>query len=87
MKSIQIQSFGTSEVLALVDVPQPTLKQGQVLVKVKFAGVNPKDVMVRKGKLKWFSGSKFPQGLGHDFSGIVEASKSDKFKTGDRVLA
>lgn len=86
MLSIQINAFGSPDVLQLLEVPKPTPKSGQVLVKVQYAAINPKDAMVRKGKLRLFSGSKFPQGLGHDFSGIIEESNNTRYKIGDRVF-
>jgi NADPH:quinone reductase-like Zn-dependent oxidoreductase len=86
MLAVQFSSFGLPEVLGLVEVPKPSPKAGQVLVRVQYAALNPKDAMVRKGKLSLFTGSKFPQGLGHDFSGIVEESNSSKYKVGDRVF-
>ena len=72
MKVIQIDGYGTPAVLACRDAARPQCGPGELLVRVRAAGVNPKDCLVRKGKFRWFTGRRFPLGLGHDFAGTVE---------------
>lgn len=69
-----------------VDNPEPT--SNQVLIEVMAAGVNPKDTYIRKGRLAWLTGKKFPMRLGHDLAGIVRklGHEQNQFKEGDRVL-
>ena len=88
MKAIQFHQFGNPQVLDYQEVSLPKISMNEVLVKVYAAGVNPKDCMVRKGKQILFSGSKFPQKLGHDLAGeIVEIGKKvQNFMVGDRVF-
>jgi NADPH2:quinone reductase len=43
MRAVQITEFGGPEVLTLVDLPEPTPGDGQVLVRVDRAGVNDAD--------------------------------------------
>ena len=58
------------------------------MVRIRAAGVNPKDCLVRKGKFRWFTGRRFPQGLGHDFAGTLEqvGRGVDGFQVGDAVF-
>lgn len=66
--------------------PPPGL--GQVLVHVKAASVNPIDWKVRNGAMKCLAGSRLPQGMGHDFSGVVAAVGEGvtRSKPGDAVV-
>jgi NADPH:quinone reductase-like Zn-dependent oxidoreductase len=60
--------------------------RGQVLVRTRFIGVNPKDVIVRKGRFKIATGSKFPLIVGHDIAGeVVEAGLGADLNEGDLV--
>jgi NADPH:quinone reductase len=43
MKAVLVREFGAPDVLKLEDVPTPRPAAGQVLVRVKAAGVNPYD--------------------------------------------
>jgi NADPH:quinone reductase-like Zn-dependent oxidoreductase len=73
MKRIQYNRYGGPEELRLVDIDTPKPDQGQVRVRVMAASANPMDWVIRQGKVKMMTGSKFPRGLGHDFAGVVEA--------------
>ncbi|KAI1318434.1 NADPH:quinone reductase [Mortierella claussenii] len=84
MHAIQIPKHGDSSILAWVEVPKPTPKPDQVLVKVAYAGVNFIDTYQRSGL--------YPQTLpfivGREGSGeIVQVGPEVKgdFKVGDRV--
>ena len=50
MRAVVIDRYGGPEVLRLAEVPRPVPTRGQVLVRTRFIGVNPKDVIVRKGR-------------------------------------
>ena len=54
------------------DLPAPRPARGEVLVRVAAAALNPKDVLVRKGKFRLISGRRFPRIPGYDFAGTVE---------------
>lgn len=69
MKAIQVRRFGGPEVLKLEDVPLPKPGQGEVLVRVHAASVNPVDWKLREG---WFGPRPLPFIPGGDFSGVVE---------------
>lgn len=86
MKVAQINQYGGSEVIEIADVPKPQLKEGQVLVEVITASVNPIDYKIRLGYLKDAIKS-LPITLGTDFAGkVVEiADGASGFKPGDEV--
>jgi NADPH2:quinone reductase len=86
MKAIIMTGAGSTDVLKLVDLPNPVISQSQqVLVKIKAAGINPIDTKIRQ------RGTFFPEYspaiLGCDGAGIVEAIGAEvtKFQVGDEV--
>ncbi|MEM6723611.1 MAG: NAD(P)-dependent alcohol dehydrogenase [Bacteroidota bacterium] len=74
MKAVLFNEFGGPEVLSVKEVAQPEPAANEVSVRNRAAGINPKDIMVRKGKFKFFTGSKFPLQMGYDFAGVIEHS-------------
>lgn len=88
MKTIVYNQFGSTAVLQLAQEPKPTIKNDQVLVKVKAFSINPMDWKIRKGEMKLMSGSKFPKYTGADFAGIVEevGTGVTHLKKGDEVF-
>ena len=86
MQAMVIDRYGGPEVLRQASVPRPVPTRGQVLVRTQFIGVNPKDVIVRKGKFQIATGKKFPLIVGHDIAGeVVEAGAGADLAKGDRV--
>jgi NADPH:quinone reductase-like Zn-dependent oxidoreductase len=73
MNAIQIEDYGGPEVLKLVDVPIPQPGEGQVLVRVHAAGVNPADWKMRAGYMKNFRPLPMPWRPGLEGAGVVEA--------------
>lgn len=71
MKAVLIHRFGPPDVMAFGELPLPSVGNDDVLIRLSAAGVNPKDVLVRKGKFRWFTGRRFPMQMGYDFSGVV----------------
>ncbi len=86
MKAIVINEYGDESVLNYTDVERLEAKEGEVLVKVYAAAVNPADWKIRDGMGESF-GFKLPLILGGDIAGIVEAVGVDveNFKQGDAV--
>jgi NADPH:quinone reductase len=83
MQAIQVQSPGGPEVLTLVDLPVPTPKPNEVVIKISAAGVNFIDVYVREGRYS----TPLPFVNGQEASGVV-ATVGSGVKTlavGDRV--
>ncbi|HFA49781.1 MAG TPA: NAD(P)-dependent alcohol dehydrogenase [Bacteroidetes bacterium] len=87
MKQVQVHKYGGPEVLKIVEAAMPVIEGWEMLVQVKYASANPKDVLLRKGKLKAFLSIAFPLTLGQDFSGVVvQAGKKIKeYKPGDKI--
>ncbi len=74
MKAAQLTSYGDVDVIVVSsDVEAPTLKDGQVLVDVYAASLNPFDYKVRRGYMKDMMPVTFPLTIGGDFSGKVTA--------------
>jgi NADPH2:quinone reductase len=89
MKAIAINEFGGRDVLQLLDLPVPEIKPGEILVKVKAAGVNPVDWKIREGYIKDLFPYEFPIILGWDAAGIVEQAGPEVtgFREGDEIFA
>jgi NADPH:quinone reductase-like Zn-dependent oxidoreductase len=84
MKAAQISDYGDASVIKVVDVDKPTVKEGQVLVEVHAASVNPWDSKVRSGSVQSFMPLDLPVTLGGDLSGVV-AEAGNGFEAGDEV--
>jgi NADPH:quinone reductase-like Zn-dependent oxidoreductase len=89
MKAVCIYSYGGPEVLIYEDAPCPHPGEGEVLVKVHAAGINPVDWKVREGHLKEMLHHSFPLILGWDVSGVVESlgANLERLKVGDEVYS
>ena len=72
-RAVKFDRYGGIDVLNVVEVPRPAPGKGQVLVRVKAAGINPGEGAIREGKMasKW--PTTFPSGEGSDLAGTVEA--------------
>ena len=72
----------------MAEVEIPTVKETNLLIKVKAVSINPLDWKIRNGEMKLMSGSTFPRGIGIDFSGIVAevGNAVTKYKKGDEVF-
>jgi len=87
MRAVVIDRYGGPEVLRHATVPRPMPTRGQALVRTRFIGVNPKDVIVRKGKFQVATGKKFPLIVGHDIAGeVVEAGLGADLAEGELVF-
>jgi NADPH:quinone reductase-like Zn-dependent oxidoreductase len=84
MKAARVLRFGPPNVIINDDVPQPEPGPGQLLVRVKAAGVGNWDALIGEGKLEL---QPLPLILGAELSGTVEAIGADVsgFKPGDEV--
>src|SRR5215469_15076404 len=85
MKAILVHEFGDPDVLKLAEVPTPKPAAGEVLVRIRAAGVNPYDTYMRAGT--YARKPPLPYTPGSDGAGIVEAIGEGvkKVKQGDRV--
>lgn len=84
MKAARVLRFGPPSVITTDDLPRPEPAAGQLLVRVKAAGVGNWDALIREGKVVL---QPLPLVLGSELSGIVEAigSEVSGFKVGDEV--
>ena len=85
MKAIEVHKFGAPEVLEVHEIPTPKPGPGQMLVRIRAAGVNPYDTYMRSGTYP--IKPALPYTPGSDAAGTVEAvgQGTKKFKAGDRV--
>jgi NADPH:quinone reductase-like Zn-dependent oxidoreductase len=86
MQAIRVHRFGGLESLVAEDVPRPAPGDGEVLLRVKAAGVGPWDAWIRSGRS--VVDQPLPLTLGSDVAGLVEnvGSGVSQFKAGDAVF-
>ena len=89
MKAFVLDGYGKKRALRLVDVPEPELRDDEVLVQVHAAGVNLLDFKIRAGEFKLILPYRMPLILGHDVAGVVVkvGAHVRQFKPGDAVYA
>jgi NADPH:quinone reductase-like Zn-dependent oxidoreductase len=87
-RAVRFNAYGPVEVLDVVDVPAPMPGPGEVLVRVKAAGINPGEAKIREGLLHARWPATFPSGQGSDLAGIVEELGADVsgVRVGDEVI-
>ncbi len=85
MKAIRVHQFGGPEVLRLDEVSDPKPGPGEVLARVRAAGVNPVETYIRSGG--YGMKPQLPYTPGSDAGGVVESVGEgvSSFKPGDRV--
>jgi NADPH:quinone reductase-like Zn-dependent oxidoreductase len=72
MKAVRFDEYGDVDVLRVADVPVPDPGAGQVLVRVRAAGINPGEAKIREGLLHARWPATFPSGQGSDLAGVIE---------------
>ncbi|MGZ4047648.1 MAG: alcohol dehydrogenase catalytic domain-containing protein, partial [Bacteroidia bacterium] len=89
MRAFIVKRYGKKEKLHLAELPEPDVKENEVLVQIHSAGVNLLDSLIRNGDFKLFLPYKPPFVNGHDVAGVVTkvGSKVSKFKIGDEVYS
>ncbi|WOO84051.1 NADP-dependent oxidoreductase domain containing protein [Vanrija pseudolonga] len=87
-KAICYTRYGGPEATSIVDVPKPTPRAGQVLIKTAAGGLNPLDYRVRLGDTRALIPATFPWIAGHELSGTVAALGDGvtTFAVGDEVM-
>jgi len=89
MNAAFFEEFGEPDVVQSGKLPKPEPGEGEVLVRVKSAGLNPVDYFVVRGFLEERIPAEFPAVPGWDLAGTVEETgfAASRFKPGDEVYA
>jgi alcohol dehydrogenase len=89
MKAFILERYGKKDGLREGELPEPELRDDEVMVQVYAAGVNLLDVKIRNGEFKLILPYRLPTALGHDVAGVVTrvGSRVRRFKVGDEVYA
>ena len=89
MKAAIFNEFGGPEKVKTGIIELPELQEGEVLIRMKAAGVNPVDAVISKGYYKDMMPHSFPVIPGWDICGVVEqrGHAARRFKVGDEVYA
>lgn len=89
MKAFIIKKYSKEDKLQLVELPEPAVKDNEVLVQIHAASINQIDIKLKSGEFKLMLPNKLPLILGHDLAGIVTkiGSKVSRFKVGDEIFA
>jgi NADPH:quinone reductase-like Zn-dependent oxidoreductase len=87
-KAIKFDHYGGPDVLHIDQLPLPVPGNGEVLVRVKAAGINPIETKIRQGLLATRWPATFPEGEGSDFAGVVDSVGPlvNIFAVGDEVI-
>lgn len=88
MKAVVLHEYGPASKLKLEDVADPVAGEGEVLVRVAAASINPIDYKIRSGVMQAIFPTQFPTILGYDLSGTVRAVGEGvtELKPGDKVM-
>ena len=88
MRSILLRDYGGETAAQVADAPIPTAGPGQVLVRVRAAGINALDWKIREGHVRDAFPLNLPTVLGIELAGIVEAvgPGTARLRVGDRVM-
>lgn len=87
-RAVKFEEYGDIDVLEVVEVARPVPGPGQVLVRVRAAGINIGEAKIRRGLLHAQWPATFPSGQGSDLAGVVEeiGSGVSRPSVGDEVL-
>ncbi len=87
-RAVRFDHYGDVEVLQVLEVARPVPGAGEVLVRVKAAGINPGEAAIREGRMHERFPASFPSGEGSDFAGVVEqpGPGAERFAPGDEVI-
>src|SRR6478609_2422804 len=87
-QAVRYDEFGGVEVLRVEEVDRPVPSEGEVLVRVKAAGINISEAAIRTGAVANIFPSTFPSGQGSDLAGVVDelGPGVTRFTAGDEVI-
>jgi NADPH:quinone reductase-like Zn-dependent oxidoreductase len=89
MKAFIIDRYSKKDPMRLGDMPQPELRDDDVLIEVHAAGLNLLDSKIKSGEFKLILPYRMPLVLGHDVAGVITrvGSRVRQFKVGDEVYS
>ena len=89
MKAFILDRYGSADRVRPGDMPDPQLREDDVLVQIHATSVNPLDLGIRDGAFKRILPYRLPLILGNDVAGVVVrvGSRVRRFKPGDEVYA
>src|SRR5438034_8685371 len=89
MKAFIVDRYGSADRVRASEVPDPEMREDDVLVEIHAAGVNPLDSKIRDGEYKLLLPYRSPLILGNELAGVVVrvGARVRRFKTGDEVYA
>jgi NADPH:quinone reductase-like Zn-dependent oxidoreductase len=87
-RAVRFDRYGGRDVLYVGDIDMPTPGEGEVVVEVRAAGINPGEAGIRSGAMHDMFPATFPSGEGSDLAGVVTATGPGvtEFAVGDEVL-
>jgi NADPH:quinone reductase len=87
-RAVRFDRYGGRDVLYLADIDVPVPGDGEVLVEVRAAGINPGEAAIRVGAMHEMFPATFPSGEGSDLAGVVVdvGTGVTEFSAGDEVL-
>jgi NADPH:quinone reductase-like Zn-dependent oxidoreductase len=89
MKAFVLDRYGKTASLRLAETPEPELREDEVLVDVRAAGINVLDSKIRNGEFRQLLPYRLPVILGNDVAGVVvrAGARVQRFKPGDEIYA
>lgn len=89
MKVAQLQKYEKEFKLQINEVTVPKINDDEVLVKIKYAAVNPLDSLIGTGSIKLIQNYKLPQTMGNEITGIIKkvGKEVHQFKLEDQIYA
>jgi NADPH:quinone reductase-like Zn-dependent oxidoreductase len=87
-RAVRFDDYGGVEVLQVVEVERPVPGPGELLVRVKAAGINLGEVKIRDGRMHERWPASFPSSQGSDLAGVVEevGEGVSGWRPGDEVI-
>src|SRR6266480_1542673 len=89
MKAFIVDRYGSADRVRASEVPDPEMREDDVLTEIHAAGVNPPDSKIRDGEFKLLLPYRLPLVLGNELAGVViqVGSRVRRFRPGDEVYA
>ena len=89
MKAFIVDRYKSNSALRLGEMPEPDVRDHDVLVAIHAASLNQLDAKIRDGEFKLILPYRLPLILGNDMAGVVVrvGPKVRRFKSGDEVYA